>query len=104
MELEEQRKAVIARHKELVAKRDAINREIEENFKFFSGKAVRVKHSRGEFDAEVLRVYSDETMSVKNLETDKTSTRLLNHLVGMLDEEQVLETPRHSPSPAPALG
>jgi len=89
MDLEAQRKNVMTRHKELVAKRDAINREIDENLKFFAGKAVRVKHSRGEFDAEVIRVYSDETMSVKNLDTDKTSTRLLHDLAGMLDEEQV---------------
>lgn len=83
--LEEQRLAVMARHKDLVAKRNAINREIDENFKFFAGKAVRVKHSRGEFEAEVIRVYSDDTMSVKNLDTDKTSTRLIYELAGMLD-------------------
>lgn len=88
-DLEDQRKAVMARHKELVAKRDAINREIDENFKFFAGKAVRVKHSRGEFEAEVIRVYSDGTMAVKNLDTGKNSTRLLYELAGMIEEEQV---------------
>lgn len=85
MYLEEQRKAVMARHKELVAERDAINQQIRDNLEFFAGKPVRVKHSRGEFDAEVIRVYPDDTMSVKNLDTDKTSTRLLYELAGMID-------------------
>lgn len=89
MDLESQRKNVMVRHKELVAKRDAINREINENLRFFAGKAVRVKHQRGEFEAEVLRVYSDETMSVKNLDTNRTSTRLLHDLVGMVDKKLV---------------
>lgn len=91
MSLEEQRRAVMALHEKLVAKREAINREIDENFAFFKGKAVRVKHSRGEFEAEVIRVFSDETMAVKNLDTDKNSTRLLYELVGMIEEEQVEE-------------
>lgn len=87
MSLEEQRKAVMARHKELVAKRDAINREIDQNFEFFKGKAVRVKHSRGEFEAEVIRVYDDETMAVRNLDSDKPSTRLLYEVAGMVEDD-----------------
>lgn len=88
MNLEQQRKAVMARHKELVAKRNAINREIDQNFEFFKGKAVRVTHSRGEFEAEVIRVFPDETMAVKNLDTDKPSTRLLAELAGMVENDQ----------------
>jgi hypothetical protein len=88
MNLEQQRKAVMARHKELVAKRNAINREIDQNFEFFKGKSVRVKHSRGEFEAEVIRVFPDETMAVKNLDTDKPSTRLLAELAGMVEGDQ----------------
>ncbi|PBV09225.1 hypothetical protein CJU35_05045 [Pseudomonas aeruginosa] len=88
MSLEEQRKAVMARHKELVAQRDAINREIDQNFEFFKGKAVRVKHSRGEFEAEVIRVYHDETMAVRNLDSDKPSTRLLYEVAGMIEDDQ----------------
>lgn len=88
MSLEEQRKVVMARHKELVAKRAAINREIDENFEFFKGKAVRVKHSRGEFDAEVIRVYHDESIAVRNLDSDKPSTRLLYEVAGMIEDDQ----------------
>ncbi len=87
MSLEDQRKAVMARHKELVAKRAAVNREIDENLKFFAGKEVFVKHSRGQFEAEVIRVFHDDTMSVRNLDTNKQSTRLLHDLAGMIEPE-----------------
>lgn len=71
-----------------IGKRDAINKEISDNFNFFAGKSVSVKHSQGQFEAAVLRVYSDETMSVKNLDIDKTSTRSLHELAFILDGEQ----------------
>jgi predicted methyltransferase len=88
MSLDEHRKAVMSRHKQLVAQRDAINREIDQNFQFFKGKTVRVKHSRGEFEAKVIRVFHDETMAVKNLDTDKPSTRLLAELARMVEDGQ----------------
>lgn len=89
MDLEQQRNAVMATHQQLKAKRDAINKEIDENLKFFAGKSVRVKHSRGEFEATVIRVYHDETMMVRNLDTDKKSSRLLYELQGMLEDGEV---------------
>jgi uncharacterized coiled-coil DUF342 family protein len=88
MDLEQQRKVVMERHQELKAKRDAINREIDENLKFFAGKSVRVKHSRGEFEATVIRVYNDETMMVQNLDTNNKSSRLLYELKGMLEDDE----------------
>lgn len=69
MPLEEQRAAVKALYKELALNREAINQEITKiRYDFFVGKEVVIRHSRGEFDAEVRKTYSDGTCAVVNLE------------------------------------
>lgn len=88
MSLEEQRKKVMARHKELVAQRNKINEEIRKNLEFFSGKEAEIKHARGSFEAVIIGVYYDETMTVQNLDSDKKSTRLLHDLKRLFEPDE----------------
>lgn len=88
MKLEEQRRAVMARHKELLAIREAIDKEIDENLRFFAGKEAQVKSGRGSIDVEVIKVYRDGMMRVRNLDSGKDSTRVFAELIGMLDPDQ----------------
>lgn len=84
---EEQRQQVMARHRELMQQRHELNRAIEKNLEFFTDKEATVRHSRGQLSVRVRKVYTDETMSVENLNTDKVSTRLLAELVSMIEPD-----------------
>ncbi|EKY4113687.1 TPA: hypothetical protein ACGW3M_000973 [Pseudomonas aeruginosa] len=88
MTLEEQRLEVMAKYRELVERRSAINAEIADTLNgFFKGKEVVVGHSRGAIEAQVLHMYADGTMAVENIHTNKRSTRLLAELVEMMPED-----------------
>lgn len=84
---EEQRQQVMATHKELMQQRRELNRAIEKNLEFFTGKEAKVRHSRGQLSVRVRKVYADETMSVENLNTANVSTRLLAELVSMIEPD-----------------
>ncbi|MCW4649274.1 hypothetical protein [Pseudomonas aeruginosa] len=89
MTLEEQRLEVMAKYRELMERRNAINDEIADTLNsFFKGKEVVMGHSRGAIEAKVLHLYADGTMTVENVHTHKRSTRLLAEMVEMLPVEE----------------
>lgn len=86
--LEAQRKAVLARHAELKKKAEALQAEMAANLSFFKGKDVVIKHSRGNFDACVVAVSPrHDQITVRNLDTDKRSTRSLHELQTLIEDE-----------------
>ncbi len=88
MNLEQQRAAVMAKHKELKAQRELINKQINENLEFFRNKPVLIRHARGLFEAIVVGAYHDDYLTVMNVKTNNKSTRLLHDVAAMAEDEE----------------